>query len=135
MRGKKVSFLFQLRALFPLHQLIGWSTHFLCGFFHHSPAVILHSPSLLRVRQPFVVLGLFFWSGKKLPFASVRMFLPLAMGIYLPSRKYSAMKSPNGKGFSQQKPLFLHIYKWLYFRRPVPSTDQALPSCFYFRIS
>ena len=99
MRGKKVSFLFQLRALFPLHQLIGWSTHFLCGFFHHSPAVILHSPRLLRVRQPFVVLGLFFWSGKKLPFASVRMFLPLAMGIYLPSREYSAMKSPNGKGF------------------------------------
>ena len=24
---------------------------------------------------------------------------------------------------------------WLYSRRPVPSTDQALPSCFYFRIS
>ena len=24
---------------------------------------------------------------------------------------------------------------WIYSRRPVPSTDQALPSCFYFRIS
>ena len=92
-RGKKVSFFFQLRALFALHQLIGWSTHFLCGFFHHSPAVILHSPSLLRVRQPFVVLGLFFWSAKKLPFASVRMFLPLEMGIFLLSRVFSYEKS------------------------------------------
>ena len=71
----------------------------------------------MRVRQPFVVLGLFFWSGKKLPFASVRMFLPLAMEIYLPSRKYSAMNSPNGKGFSQQKPLFFHIYKQRVIRR------------------
>ena len=29
----------------------------------------------------------------------------------------------------------LFINKVLYTRRPVPSTDQALPSCFYFRIS
>ena len=46
--------------------------------------VLLHSHSLLRVRQPFVVLDLFFWSGKKLPFASVRMFLPSTMGKFLP---------------------------------------------------
>ena len=26
-------------------------------------------------------------------------------------------------------------YRWVVNRRPVPSTDQALPSCFYFRIS
>ena len=54
-RGKKVSFFFQLRALFALHQLIGWSTHFLCGFFHHSPAVILHSHRDLEQMEPKVI--------------------------------------------------------------------------------
>ena len=94
--GKKVFFLFQLRAL-----LIGWSTHFLCVFFHHSPAVILHSPRLLRVKQPFVVLGLFFWSGKKLPFASVRMFLP--------SKVFSYEKS-KWQRFSHSRSIFFFIF-------------------------
>ena len=26
-------------------------------------------------------------------------------------------------------------YRYVHTRRPVPSTDQALPNCFYFRIS
>ena len=29
----------------------------------------------------------------------------------------------------------LNVRKLLFSRRPVPSTDQALPNCFYFRIS
>ena len=45
MKEKKVSFLFRLRALFPLYKLIGWSTHFLCGFPSSLTCkVILHSP-------------------------------------------------------------------------------------------
>ena len=27
------------------------------------------------------------------------------------------------------------VLSYIHIRRPVPSTDQALPSCFYFRIS
>ena len=40
--------------------------------------------------------------------------------------------------FTIQAKLYVHpkyCKHWLYTRRPVPSTDQALPCCFYFRIS
>ena len=37
-------------------------------------------------------------------------------------------------GFAQNIPT-LYLGKYLNIRRSVPSTDQALPSCFYFRIS
>ena len=36
---------------------------------------------------------------------------------------------PNKANYSEVLPMYLHT------RRPVPSTDQAIPSCFYFRIS
>ena len=32
-------------------------------------------------------------------------------------------------------PMFVSTFSFLLIRRPVPSTDQALPSCFSFRIS
>ena len=34
----------------------------------------------------------------------------------------------------KDNPTFHFDRSWVYSRRPVPSTNQALPSCFYFRI-
>ena len=43
--------------------------------------------------------------------------------------------SSSGCNYLERLWAYLTIRYSIYIRRPVPSTDQAIPSCFYFRIS
>jgi hypothetical protein len=47
--------------------------------------------------------------------------------------KNTRVKTQGGWTFQTRQGILISYY--IYIRRPVPSTDQAIPSCFYFRIS
>ena len=66
------------------------------------------------------------------------MFLPNVPGATFIQGATSIPESrvvTTSKGMKKKSPEFEAAYDPIFTRRPVPSTVQALPSCFYFRIS